>query len=354
MIDLRSDTVTKPTPEMRRAMMEAEVGDDVYGEDPTVNLLEQRAAEISGKEAALFVPTGTMGNTIAVKLHTRHGEEVICDVRAHLLEYELSMLAWFSGCVGRPIQTSDGIMSWEQIAREIRPLGPHRARTGLIEIENTNNIAGGTVYPLALVYEICDNAHARGLKVHMDGARVFNAAEAIGKPVREIAAKVDTVMFCLSKALGAPVGSMLAGTEEDIAQARLYRKRLGGGMRQAGVLAAAGLIALEQSPRHLIEDHRNARLMAKGLARIPGIRIDPAKVQTNIVIFDVSGTGLAGAALRSRLKERGILINPINATVMRLVTHYDVDREGCELALAALAEVTAQVQSSAIASGVLQ
>jgi threonine aldolase len=270
---------------------------------------------------------------------------VICDVRAHLLEYELSMLAWFSGCVGRPIQTSDGIMSWEQIAREIRPLGPHRARTGLIEIENTNNIAGGTVYPLALVYEICDKAHERGLSVHMDGARVFNAAEALGKPVRKIVAKVDTLMFCLSKALGAPVGSMLAGTAEDIERARLYRKRLGGGMRQAGVLAAAGLIALEQSPRHLGEDHRNARLMARGMASIPGMQIDPAKVQTNIVMFDVSGTGLPAAEISARLKQRGVLINPISATLMRLVTHYDVDREGCEMALAALAEVAAGVGS---------
>jgi threonine aldolase len=345
MIDLRSDTVTKPTPEMRRAMMEAEVGDDVYGEDPTVNLLERRAAEIAGKEAALFVPTGTMGNTIAIKLHTHHGEEVICDVRAHVLEYELSMMAWFAGCVGRPVQTSDGVMSWEQIAREIRPLGPHRARTGLVEIENTNNLAGGTVYPLPLIHEICGQAHARGLKVHMDGARVFNAAEATGRPVREIVAQVDTVMFCLSKGLGAPVGSMLAGTEDDIAQARLYRKRLGGGMRQAGVLAAAGLIALEQSPRHLSEDHRNARLMAKGLAQIPGIRIDPAKVQTNIVVFDVGGTGLPAAEISARLRERGVLINPVNDTLMRLVTHYDVDREGCEMALAAMAEVTAGVGS---------
>ena len=348
MIDLRSDTVTKPTPEMRRAMLEAEVGDDVYGEDPTVNLLERRAAEIAGKEAALFVPTGTMGNTIAVKLHTHHGEEVICDVRAHLLEYELSMLAWFSGCVGRPIQTSDGIMSWEQIEREIRPLGPHRARTALIEIENTNNIAGGTVYPLALLYEICDGAHECGLKVHMDGARVFNAAEALGKPVREIAAKVDTVMFCLSKALGAPVGSMLAGTAEDIAQGRLYRKRLGGGMRQAGVLAAAGLIALEQSPRHLSEDHRNARLLARGLAGIPGIRIDPAKVQRNIVIFEVSGTDLAAGEISARLKQLGVLIDPIGAKLLRAVTHYDVDREGCELALAAMAEVAANASTAAV------
>ena len=347
MIDLRSDTVTKPTPEMRRAMLEAEVGDDVYGEDPTVNLLEARAAAVTGKEAAIFVPTGTMGNTIAIKLHTHHGEEVICDVRAHVLEYELSMLAWFSGCVGRPIQTPDGILTWDRIAPEIRPLGPHRARTAAIEIENTNNIAGGTVYPIATIEEICDRAHERGLKVHMDGARVFNAAVALAKPVAEIVAKADTVMFCLSKALGAPVGSMLAGTAADIAQARLYRKRLGGGMRQSGVLAAAGLIALEDSPRHLIEDHRNARVMAKGLARIPGIQIDPAKVETNIVIFDVSGTGLTGAEISARLKERGVLINPVSSSVMRLVTHYDVDREGCELALAALAEVTAGVGTAA-------
>ncbi len=349
MIDLRSDTVTKPTHEMRRAMLEAEVGDDVYGEDPTVNLLEKRAAEIAGKEAAMFVPTGTMGNTIAIKLHTHHGEEVICDVRAHILEYELSMLAWFAGCVGRAIQTPDGILTWEQIAAEIRPLGPHRARTAMVEIENTNNVAGGTVYPLDLIYDICERAHERGLKVHMDGARVFNAAEALGKPVSEIAAKVDTVMFCLSKGLGAPVGSMLAGTAEDIAQGRLYRKRLGGGMRQAGVLAAAGLIALEQGPRNLAEDHRNARLMARGLAAIPGIQIDPAKVRTNIVMFDVAGTGLSGAEVSARLKERGVLINPVKGTWMRLVTHYDVDREGCELALAALAEVTAGAPAAALA-----
>jgi threonine aldolase len=352
MIDLRSDTVTKPTPEMRRAMLEAEVGDDVYGEDPTVNLLEERAAAIAGKEAALFVPTGTMGNTIAVKLHTRHGEEVICDSRAHVFQYELAMMAWFAGCVARPIQARDGILEWEQIAQQIRPLSPHWAPTGLIEIENTHNMGGGTVYPLELIREICGHAHERGLKVHMDGARVFNAAEACGRPVREIAAEVDTIMFCLSKALGAPVGSMLAGTAEDIARGRLYRKRLGGGMRQAGVLAAAGLIALEQSPRHLIEDHRNARLMAQGLARIPGIQIDPAKVQTNIVIFDVSATGLSGAEVSTRLKQQGVLINPIGATTMRLVTHYDVDREGCEIALAALAEVTAGVHSTAVGSSI--
>ena len=331
-IDLRSDTVTRPTPEMRRAMAEAEVGDDVYGEDPTVNRLEQRAAEAVGKEAAIFVPTGTMGNTMAVKVHTKHGQEVICESRSHLFNYELAMLAWFSGCVARPVAAGDGILRWEQIRKEIRPLGPHWAPTGLIEIENTHNMAGGRVYPVRVIQEICDGAHALGLKVHMDGARVFNAAEALGKPVREIVAPVDTVMFCLSKALGAPVGSMLAGTAEQMAQARLYRKRLGGGMRQAGVLAAAGLIALEDHPRRLAEDHRNARYLAGRLSKIPGIQVDPNTIESNIVVFDVSATGLTPAALSAQLKSNGVLINGINDRQMRLVTHYDVDRSQCERA----------------------
>jgi threonine aldolase len=337
MIDLRSDTVTKPTAAMRRAMMEADVGDDVYGEDPTVNLLEQRAAEATGKEAALFVPSGTMGNSIAVKLHTGHGQEVICDARSHVLNYELAMMAWFSGCVARAIAAEDGILTWEQIRREIRPLGPHWAPTGLVEIENTHNMAGGTIYPLRAIREICEGAHERGLKVHMDGARVFNAAAAMGVPVREIVAPVDTVMFCLSKALGAPVGSLLAGPAEAIARGRLYRKRLGGGMRQAGVLAAAGLIALEETPKLLADDHCNAKFVAEGLSRIPGIAVAPAKVMTNIVIFDVSGTGLASAEISARLKQRGVLINGINELQMRAVTHYDVDRAACGQALEAVA-----------------
>jgi len=337
MIDLRSDTVTKPTAAMRRAMMEAEVGDDVYGEDPTVNLLEQRAAEITGKEAALFVPSGTMGNTIAVKLHTEHGQEVICDSRSHVLNYELAMMAWFSGCLARTIETEDGILTWEKVNRAIRPHGPHWARTGLIEIENTHNMAGGTVYPLHRIREICGGAHDRGLKVHMDGARVFNAAAATGVPVSEIVASVDTVMFCVSKALGAPVGSLLAGPAEAIARGRLYRKRLGGGMRQAGVLAAAGLIAMEETPKHLIEDHFNAKLLAEGFSRIAGITVDPAKVMTNIVIFDVGGTGLTSADISARLKQRGVLMNGINERLMRAVTHYDVDRAACQQALEAMA-----------------
>ncbi|HWC00178.1 MAG TPA: GntG family PLP-dependent aldolase [Bryobacteraceae bacterium] len=339
MIDLRSDTVTRPTPAMRSAMMEAEVGDDVYGEDPTVNRLEQRAAEITGKEAALFVPTGTMGNTIGVKLHTEHGQEVICDARAHLLDYEMSMLAWFSGCVARPIPTPDGILRWEQMRQEIRMRNPYRAPTGLIEVENTHNMAGGTVYPLEVLEEICDGAHEMGLKVHLDGARVFNASAATGVPVSQIVAKVDTVMFCLSKGLGAPVGSLLAGTRDAIERGRLYRKRLGGGMRQAGVLAAAGLIALEQSPQQLPEDHRNARLLAEGLARVPGIALDPSSVETNIVVFDVRGTGMTSAAISTALLEKGVRINGISPTHMRAVTHYDVSRAGCEQAIEAVAAV---------------
>jgi threonine aldolase len=337
-IDLRSDTVTRPTPAMRRAMAEAEVGDDVYGDDPTVNRLERRAAEIFGKEAALFVPSGTMGNTIGVKIHTRHGQEVICEARAHVFNYELSMLAWFSGCVARPIYAEDGILRWAQIREEIRPLGPHRAPTGLVELENTHNVAGGAVMPLEVFEEICDGAHEAGVKVHLDGARVFNAAAFLGKSVREMTAKADTVTFCLSKGLCAPVGSMLAGTAEAMAQGRLYRKRLGGGMRQVGVLAAAGLIALEEMPKRLAEDHLNARFLSDGLARIPGIHVTH-KVQTNIVFFDIRGTGLTTAQFSAGLKERGVLMNGIDATRMRLLTHHDAGRPACERALAAIEEI---------------
>jgi threonine aldolase len=338
-VDLRSDTVTRPTAAMRRAMAEAEVGDDVYGEDPTINLLERRAAKIFGKEAALFVPTGTMGNTVAIKVHTRHGQEVICDARAHILDWELSMTAWFSGCLVRSIETEDGILSWARIQRYLRPLGPHNAPTALIEIENTHNMAGGTVYPLEVIREICHEAHALGLKVHMDGARVFNAAAALGVPVSEIVRHVDTVMFCLSKGLGAPAGSMVVGSGEAISLGRSYRKRLGGGMRQVGILGAAGLIALEQMPARLSEDHANARFLADALAQIPGVSVTPP--QTNIVIFDVHGTGLQPGDISARLKQTGILINPVTktGTAMRAVTHFDVDRAGCERAAGAFAAI---------------
>ncbi len=336
-IDLRSDTVTKPTYAMRQAMANADVGDDVYGEDPTVNQLEQRAAEITGKEAALFVPTGTMGNTIGIKVLTRHGQEVICDSRAHILDWELSMLAWFSGCLIRAVPTDHGILTWNDIKPLVKPVGPHWAPTGAIEIENTHNMGGGRVYPQAVIDEICDQAHERGVPVHMDGARLFNAAEAAGSTISEIVAKVDTVTFCLSKALGAPVGSMLAGPRHLMDEARLLRKRLGGGMRQAGVLAAAGLIAMNDSPKGLGADHANARFIAGRIALMEGLRVHP--VETNIVIFDVSATGRVSKEISAALKERGVIMNGFTDKLMRAVTHYDVSRDQCAQAMDALEEV---------------
>src|SRR5689334_13700778 len=295
---------------MRRAMAEAEVGDDVYGEDPTINRLEQRAAEIFDKEASIFVPTGTMGNQIAIKIHTKHGQEIICEERAHILDWEMAMLAAFSGCVARTIRAEDGVLTWAEIKKKIAPSIYYRAQTGLIEIENTHNMAGGAVTPFAVMEEICDGAHNAGIPVHLDGARVFNAAVALGKPVAEITRKFDSVMFCLSKGLGAPVGSMLVGSRKFIEQARRYRKSLGGGMRQAGVLAAAGLIALEEGPKRLHEDHANARFLADELAKSPAIDLDPASVQTNIVIFRLRRPNSAEGLVRA-LKERGVLAGSV-------------------------------------------
>jgi len=339
MIDLRSDTVTRPTAEMRAAMAAAEVGDDVYGEDPTVNRLEARAAEILGKEAGLFVPTGVMGNTIGLKLHTEHGQEIICDSRSHILNYELSMMAWFAGCVARAIPTVDGVLDWPAIEREIRPLGPHWAPTGLIEVENSHNVGGGIIYPQAQLDEICDRAHALGLPVHMDGARLFNVVAAEGRSAAEITRNVDTVMFCLSKGLGAPVGSMLVGPQNLIDKGRLYRKRLGGGMRQAGILAAAGLIALEKMPGRLSEDNANAGMIAESLSVLPGILIDTAKVRTNILIFDVSGTPLSGAEFAARMKDHGVLMIAFGPTLVRIVTHFDAPKEVCKIAVEKIKEM---------------
>jgi threonine aldolase len=338
-IDLRSDTVTLPTHAMRHAMSAAHVGDDVYGEDPTVNMLEKRAAEILGKEAALFVPTGTMGNTIAVKLHTEPGQEVICDDRAHVLDWELAMTAWFSGCLIRPITTTDGIMTWNQIEAMIKPSNGFFAPTALVTLEHPHNMQGGTLYDLTSIDEICDRAHERGLKVHIDGARIFNASVASGHSVARIAEKADTVMFCLSKGLGAPVGSMLAGTSAAIARGRTLRKRLGGAMRQAGILAAAGLIALEEMPARLQEDHDNAKFLANGLAKIPGLSLDPEKVRTNIVVFDFAGTGLPFTELRDHVKARGLLISTAGGTRARMVTNLNVSRKNCETALQVMEEV---------------
>jgi threonine aldolase len=335
-IDLRSDTVTKPTPEMRRAMFEAEVGDDVYGEDPTINRLEQRAAEVFGREAAIFVPTGTMGNSIAIKIHTRPGQEVICEERSHVFNYEMGMMAHFSGCMPRPIFAEGGILTWPEVKRRIAPKIYYRAQTGLICLENTNNMAGGSVYPVEVVEDICDGAHEAGIPVHLDGARVFNAATSLGRPVAEITRKFDSVMFCLSKGLGAPVGSMLAGSRAFIDMARVYRKSLGGGMRQAGILAAAGLIALEKHPARLQQDHDNARFLAEGLSQIPGIKIDAKKIATNILVFDISGTGMNSTEFTQRLAKRQVICGGVTPETVRMVTHMDIDRAGCASALEAV------------------
>ena len=345
-VDLRSDTVTRPTAAMRRAMANAEVGDDVYREDPTVNRLQERAAEIFNREAALFVPSGTMGNQTALKVHTRPGQEVICEARAHIFNYEMGMLCAFSGIVPRTVQAEDGIMSWAQIEPLIRGRSDHRSVTGLIELENTSNIAGGSVYPLAVSDEICDRAHQRGLSVHLDGARIFNASVALGRSVVELTRKFDSVMFCLSKGLGAPVGSMVAGSRDFFEEARLVRKMLGGGMRQAGILAAAGLVALEESPKRLHIDHENARLLAEGLAEIPGVIIDPAKVKTNILFFEVSTSGFTAQEVSKRLAAQGVLANGTGPSTIRMVTHFDVDRAGCERALSVLRKVLAVAKAS--------
>jgi threonine aldolase len=324
---------------MRRAMAEADVGDDVYLEDPTVNRLQERAAELFNREAALFVPSGSMGNLICVMAQAHSGQEVICEASGHVYNYEMGALAALGGVLPRLVSGDDGILSWSMIAPAIREKVYYRPQTALIALENTHNMAGGTVYPVATVNEICAAAHDAGLKVHLDGARIFNAAVYLGKSVAEITRGCDSVQFCLSKGLGAPVGSMIVGSKELIERCRVLRKMLGGGMRQVGVLAAAGLVALEQGPGRLPQDHENAQILARGLARLPGVTIDPSKVQTNIVMFDVSKVAVTPAALVERLASRGVLGGAIDRARVRLVTHRDVSREDCERAVEILGEV---------------
>src|SRR5712671_2683798 len=266
-VELRSDTFTRPSAEMRAAMAAAEVGDDVYGEDPTVNRLEARAAEIFGKEAALFVPSGCMGNLVAIKAWTHHGDEVICEERSHVNLYELASMSAIAGCMPRVARGEDGILTWAEVEAVIRPKIYYDSQTALVCLENTHNMAGGTLYTAAQIIDICNHAHAIGLKVHLDGARIFNAAVALGVSVSEIVRDVDSVMFCLSKGLGAPVGSMVVGSHPFIEKSRIYRKMFGGGMRQVGVLAAAGRIALEESPKRLAIDHQNAQQLAQAISQ---------------------------------------------------------------------------------------
>ena len=329
MIDLRSDTVTRPTAAMRKAMAEAVVGDDVYGEDPTVNQLEQDAAAIFGKESAIFVPTGTMGNQIAIRLHTQHGQEVICEAKSHVLDWEMAMMAAFSGCLARAVPAERGVLTWDHIRPAIGAKIYYRAQTALISLENTHNMAGGTVTPLPVFEQIWREADFAGLPVHLDGARVFNAATALKLSVAELTRGFDTVMFCLSKGLGSPVGSLLVGSTKAIEQARVHRKALGGGMRQAGVLAAAGLISLHEMTKRLCEDHANARLLAEAIAAQSSAEIDLDAVETNIVIFRLRNGGDA-ADLCASMKQQGVLASAVGPHAVRLVTHYDAGHQACE------------------------
>lgn len=353
MIDLRSDTVTKPTPQMRRAMAEAEVGDDVYMEDPTVNRLQERAAEVFKREAALFMPTGSMCNQVAVKLHTKPGSEVVIEERGHIYNYEMAAMSAISGTLARPVKSRDasGILDWNAIQSGLHINAAYYvAPTSLIALENSHNLAGGTLMTKERTDEICRRAHDINLPVHLDGARIFNAAVALDETVADLTAAVDSLMFCLSKGLGAPVGSMLLGSHDFIEEARQWRKLLGGGMRQVGVLAAAGLIALEESPKLLHQDHAHAKRLAEGIAETRGCAIDAASVQTNIVIFDVAKASLSANEICDELKKRGVLASGFGNAI-RMVTHYDISRADIDRALAALRQVIAQSSHAAALNG---
>src|SRR5215831_182445 len=338
-IDLRSDTVTKPSPEMRRVMADAEVGDDVFIEDPTINRLQECAAEVFKRQAALFVPSGTMGNLACIVAHTRPGQEVICEEAGHIYNYEMASMSAIAGVLPRVVQGHDGILDWDFVSKAIRPKIYYRPQTALISLENTHNMAGGTVYRTNGANEICDKAHEAGIPVHLDGARVFNASTYLHEDVAEMTKKFDSIQFCLSKGLGAPVGSMIVGTREFVERCRSIRKMLGGGMRQASVLAAAGLVALEKGPQRLQEDHDNAQFLARHLAEIPGIALDPAKVQTNIVIYGVKQAGFTSAEFLAAIAQRNVRAVPVDAHRVRMVTHLDVNRRDIENAVDVVREV---------------
>ncbi|MFP3940689.1 MAG: threonine aldolase family protein [Thermoanaerobaculia bacterium] len=341
-VDLRSDTVTTPTAAMRRAMAEAEVGDDVYGEDPTVRALEERAAGLTGKEAALFTASGTLANQIALKVWTEAGEQVILDHRSHFLLFEPASVALISQVVPNPVPSESGWFGPEPVAERLESPAYATTGTGLVAVENTHNRAGGAVFPADALEALGRFCRGRDLPLHMDGARLFNAAAASGRSAAEVAGPVDSVMFCLSKGLGAPVGSVLCGPRDFIAEARTLRQVLGGGMRQVGVIAAPGLVSLETMVERLPEDHRRARRLAEGLAAVPGVRLDPEAVATNIVIFELDGDARLGAGeLRDRLRDRGVLCLATGPRQIRMVLHHQVDEEGVARAVRAAEEILA-------------
>ncbi|TWT40287.1 L-allo-threonine aldolase [Phycisphaerae bacterium RAS1] len=338
-VDLRSDTVTKPTPAMRAAIAAAEVGDDVLGDDPTVIALQERAAALLGKEAALYVPSGSMANQIAIRCFTEPGDEIICDVTTHSYNYETGGPAALSGCSMRFIEGPRGIFSPRDVVGCLRPNSMHFARSRLVIIENTNNRGGGSVWPAAAVAAVAETAHEHGLSVHLDGARLMNACAASGLKPTDYTQHVDSVSMCFSKGLGAPVGSIVAGTRAFFQRAQRFRKMFGGAMRQAGLLAAAAIYALDHNVTRLAEDHANARFFAEAIAGLPGIRLDPREVETNIVIFGVSAELGAAQEFVDRLRERGVWMFATGADKVRAVTHLDVTRGQIERALGVFREV---------------
>lgn len=346
-VDLRSDTVTLPTPEMYEAMRLAELGDDVLEEDPTVRALEELAAERMGKEAGLLVTSGTMGNLVAMVTHTRRGDEVICEADSHVFFYEAAGMAVVGALMPRCLPGRKGALDPAQVEAAIRPPDVHQPRTGLLCLENTHNRAGGTVLTPAQTEALCEVAHRHGIPVHLDGARVFNAAVALGVDVRALTGPVDSVTFCLSKGLCAPIGSVLTGSREFIARARQTRKMLGGGMRQAGVIAAAGIVALTRMVDRLWEDHANASRLAEAIARAPGLAVDLTSVQTNMVYFDVGATGLSAEAFVKRMAEAGVKAGAMGEKSIRLVTHYGVESEDVDRTIAVIAEVAERATARA-------
>jgi len=339
LIDLRSDTVTRPTPQMRRAMAEAEVGDDVFGDDPTVNALEEFAASLLGKEAALFVPTGSMGNQVCLGVLTSPGDEVVCEAGAHFLHYEGGSIAAHLGLVARPVAGEAGVITADQVAPLLRAGNDHNPRTAVVAFENTHNSAGGRVFPIDEARAIAKVATENDVAVHLDGARLFNAQAATGTPAAEWAACSDTLTFCFSKGLGAPIGSMVCSTADNIVAARRIRKRLGGGMRQVGVIAAAARVALEDGVERLAEDHANARILAEGLAELHGDAVELGSVETNMVYLNLRPFNKTGPQVGEALRARGVLTLGAMTDSMRLVTHRDVSTDDVRSALKALIEV---------------
>ncbi|MDX2035754.1 MAG: low-specificity L-threonine aldolase [Isosphaeraceae bacterium] len=337
-IDLRSDTVTRPTTEMRRAMAEAEVGDDVYGEDPTVRRLEELTAEILGKERALFVPSGTMANQIALGVHASPGDEVICSATSHVYVWEAGAIARLWGATPRPLATADGILSRADLEGKIRPDDCHYVRSRVVSLENTHNRAGGKVQSPAEVEAIHEWTRAHGLALHLDGARLMNAAVALGLPASTLARPFDTVSICFSKGLGAPVGSALAGSDSAIRAAHRLRKLLGGGMRQAGIIAAGAIHALEHHVERLALDHEHAKILADAVESTPGLSLESGPVETNLVWISVDPALGTAADVSARLRSRGVLVSALGPTVLRACTHLNVDRSRVEAAAKVIRE----------------